>query len=296
MARQALVHSLLAAVVALSTCGVSAGGDHEPVSVVLKYQVDATAAASVGANNMNELMRYLVTAINDRLKGRGVARSAGTGLVEVDVYGKLNKTQLDLLKRRISSMGKLEFRITADPEWSEDEPIIDKARLLPPDKNDVEIDGEKMAEWVPYSVAEFGPPDRPEPGLVKRSAGGVPQSLVLMDPWNVTGEYLTSVTKGRNGRGDPAVNFSLDAQGAARFRQLISKNKPSSITGAFRHLGMLFDSRLISTPIIRTTAIAHGQISGRAMSDAEVDLIIDILRCGRLPVPIRLVSEKSAEK
>jgi preprotein translocase subunit SecD len=291
MARRRSVGQLLAAMV-LASCCLAAGCGHEPVSVVLKYKVDPDAMPGGGAIDMDSL----VEAVNMRLGGLGEAKAAGEQMVEVGVYGKVDQDQLDVIKRRVCDSGDLEFRITADLTHPDDRPIFEQAKLVPPNQTDVLLDGKKVAEWVTYSEGEFGPPDKQDSRIVKRMAGDTPQALVLMDPWNVTGQYLTSATKGVDERGGPAMNFSFNEQGAARFKQLTSRNKPNPATGAIRYLGILFDKRLISAPSIRTTTSNHGQISGGAMTEGEVDLMIRVLNTGRLPRTLREVSERPATK
>ena len=58
-------------------------------------------------------------------------------------------------------------------------------------------------------------------------AGDTPEALVLIDPMNVTGEYLTSATKGLDERGGPAVHFAFDRRWRAAIRQLTSQNMPN---------------------------------------------------------------------
>ena len=71
------------------------------------------------------------------------------------------------------------------------------AKRTPATQTDVMRGDTKVAEWVPYDDKDksFGPVDRPD-NMVKRLAGDTPQVLVLMDPYNVTGDYLSKATKG----------------------------------------------------------------------------------------------------
>ncbi len=236
-------------------------------------------------------MGDLIGALKQRVDPTGTRevtiREYGPTAVEI-IIPKTGPDALQFVKRRITEMGQLEFRITADPTQAVDRTIIEQAMLLPPSQTAVMAAGQAdpVAEWVAYSEAEFGPPDQQDNRVVKRMAGETPEALVLIDSLNVTGEYLTSATKGVDERGGPAVNFSFDAQGAARFRELTSNYKPNPATGAVRYLGIVLDKRLIGAPSIRTTISAHGQISGGAMTEDEVDFIISILQAGRLPASL----------
>jgi len=286
-----IVRRTLVGVVLAAVCCAIVGCAERPVGIVLTYQVDRSV---IGPTATVE-MRSLVAAVNERLGRAGRARITGGEELEVDIYGALDAEQLYLVKRLIGAGGVLEFRITADSTRAEDKPEIDQARLLPPSQKDVLIGGNKVAEWVTYDAEEFGGPDEQDiRGIVKRMAGDRPEALVLIDPWNVTGDHLRNASKGFVELGGPAVNFMLDARGAAYFRQLTSQNRPNPATpGRFRYLGIILDKRLLSAPSIRETISNSGQISGGGMDEAEVDFIVDILNAGALPYPIRLVAERS---
>ncbi len=156
---------------------------------------------------------------------------------------------------------------------------------LLPNQNDVYRGDTKVAEWVPYDVKAFGPVDQ-EGRIVKRMAGDTPEALVLMDPFNVTGEYLKGATKGIDDTGGPAVHFSFNPQGASRFEKLTGQNKPNPNTGVTRNLGIILDKTLLSAPVIRSTISSEGMISGGTMSDKEVELTVEVLNAGSLPAKL----------
>jgi SecD/SecF fusion protein len=265
--------------------------------ITLIYEVAEPGSQPAGddaaaAQQQQVPMADMITALKQRVDPTGTRevtiRQYGLAAVEI-IIPQTGPDALEYVKRRITEMGQLEFRITADPEQPDDRPIIEQAQLVPPSQTDVTLGGRKVAEWVTYAEAEFGPPDQTDNRVVKRMAGDTPEALVLMDPWNATGEQLISATKGVDEQGGPAVNFSFNALGASRFRQLTSENKPNPVTGAMRYLGIVLDKRLISAPSIRTTISTHGQISGGAMDEKEVDFIISILQAGRLPLALNKV-------
>src|SRR5262249_46658197 len=150
-----------------------------------------------------------------------------------------------------------------------------------------------VAKWVPYAELQFGPVDREVGGVVKRLAGNVPEALVLIDDLNVTGEYLTSAEKSTGPDKQPDVHFSLNKAGAEKPKQLTSDNLPGpSRPDAFRKLGIIFDGKLLSAPVIRTVISKSGAISGGGLSEREVDNMINVLNTGTLPCKIQLVEEK----
>ena len=217
--------------------------------------------------------------------------------VEVGIYGDANPDDLKWIKQSLGVRGYLEFRILADASNPEDRAIIELAKRVPVGQKEVLQGAKKVAEWVTYDITVFGPPETEVISVVKRKAGDAPEALILMDAMNVTGEYLTSVTKTVDEIGGPAIAFSLNKQGAQRFEELTSQNKPNPATpDIYRKLGIILDKQLLSSPIIRTTISDHAMISGGSMKDREVASTVDVLRAGALPCRIRLVSEVRVER
>jgi SecD/SecF fusion protein len=266
--------------------------------ITLIYEVEEPTGAAAAAENkaaanpppapggvapnkaaMDKLIGALRKRIDPTSTKEITIRPEGSWAVEI-IIPKTGPDALDSVKRRITALGELEFRITADPLWTHDRPIIEQAKLNSPNQKDVMLGGEKVAEWVEYDTKAFG---HNEEGLVTRKAGDTPEALVLIDSWNVTGEYLSNSDKGIDERGGPAVHFSFDSQGAKRFRQLTGQNLQNPATGAYRHLGILLDKILKSAPRIQSAISDQGQISGGAMTDREVDDTVSILNAGSLP-------------
>src|SRR5207253_10977438 len=127
------------------------------------------------------------------------------------------------------------------PNFQKDRDVIAAAKRLPPNQKDVFIGDRKVAEWVPYNVKAF----EHDENIVKRTGIDEPEALVLMDPYNVTGEYLTRSTKGIDETGGPAVHFSFNQHGASLFERLTGQNLPNPATGnVHRRLGIILDKTL----------------------------------------------------
>lgn len=213
-------------------------------------------------------------------------RGYGPSALEI-IIPQVGQDEMDFVKQKITKMGQLEFRITADPNMQKDRQIIELARKVPPNQKDVFRGQAKEAEWIPYDVKEFGPVD--EEGVwVKRLAGDTPEVLVLMDAFNVTGDHLSRTSKGiDNETGGPAVHFSFDQIGASKFEKLTGQNKPNPATpDVYRHLGIILDKTLLNAPVIKTTISGDGQISGGSMTDNEVKVTVDVLNAGSLPAAL----------
>ncbi|MEO2049158.1 MAG: protein translocase subunit SecD [Pirellulales bacterium] len=239
--------------------------------------------------NSGNLIEQLIAALRERVDPSGTKevtiRKYGDAQIEIIIPKTGGQQEMDYIMRRISTAGALEFRITASPEFSENQSIIEVAKRLPPGINDVQMDGQKVAEWVAYDLEEFGPVSQPTNRVVKRMAGQTPQALVLTnDGQNVTGDYLRSATAGIDPRGSPAVNFTFNLQGAYRFSRLTGEHLPNP-SGQRYHLGIVLDKKLISAPSIESQIRDQGQIHGNFTKES-VDFLIGILNAGSLPAAL----------
>ena len=234
-------------------------------------------------------LNELISALKERLDPDGTKeitiRTYGSA-VEI-IIPQVGQDEMDFVKQVITKMGQLEFRITADPSMHKRQVKIDPAKAAPPTQKLIKQGNEFVAKWVPYDERAFGPVDQAE-GYVKRMADDTPEILVLIDPMNVTGDYLTSATKGTDYEtGGLAVHFSFDSQGATKFERLTSQNLPNPATAnVYRHLGIVLDNKLVNAPTINSTISDRGQISGGRMTDREVDLYVQVLDAGSLPAAL----------
>lgn len=230
-----------------------------------------------------------ISRLIDALKQR--VDPSGTKEVTIRRYGnaieiiipRAGPSDLAFIKKRITDLGQLEFRITASPQWSEDVPIIEKALTLSPSQTIVEINGKEVAKWVLFDDREF---DENDSRLVQRTAGNRQEALVLLDRYDVTGQYLTLAAKGIDDLGKASVDFTFNSGGAARFGKLTGDNLPNQATGVHRSLGILLDEKILSAPSLNSRITSRGTISGGAMSEDEVDYIISILNAGSLPAAL----------
>ncbi len=252
---------------------------------------------SNSANNLNQQMKSggrqfsfgdLIGALKKRLDPDGTKeitiREYGPA-VEI-IIPQVGQDEMEFVKQKITDLGKLEFRIVADPTFTKDKTLIDQAKLAKPAEKEILRGKEVVARWVPYDVDQFGPPDRPSP-YVLRTAGKTPEILVLVDPYNVTGDYLTKAAKGMDEHGGPAVNFRFNSAGAQRFEKLTGQNLPNPATpDKYRKLGILLNNKLVNAPNIHSTISDSGMISGGNMNDREVETTIEILNAGSLPAAL----------
>ena len=227
----------------------------------------------------------------ERLKLR--VDPAGTKEVIIRPYGKAieiiipkaGEIERDRIKKTITALGALEFRITVDRNRSEHQEIIRLAESLPPGKVSVRQGGDEVAKWVEYKTKEFGELNEGTlQGLVKRMGVKGPEALVLLQDYNVTGDYLTSTTKGTGPKGWE-VRFRFNASGAKRFGKLTGSHLPTAATRREYFLGIILDNRLLSAPSINGRITTEGTISG-SMTEQEVQEIVDVLEAGSLPTAL----------
>lgn len=287
MTRRLIVFRLVRSVAIAASCCMFFGCGHEPVSIVLEYKVDRSPQET-GQIDMGRV----VAAANVRVRGRGRARATGDEHFDVDIYGEVDQPELERIKRRIESPGNLEFRITANTNDHQD---IIVAAIKSPAKL-VRIGERVRARWVKLDTTQF---DINDPSLsntyVIRTDVRWPEVLVVMDLYNVTGEYIVSTRPGLDQSGRPSLHFTFNSRGANLFGRLTGANLPIPATQFYRHLGIVLDDQLISAPRLNSRITSRGEITGN-FTNEEVEFIVGILNAGSLPVRIKEVAQRPVRR
>ncbi|TWT77368.1 bifunctional preprotein translocase subunit SecD/SecF [Posidoniimonas polymericola] len=246
---------------------------------------NASAPEESGEGKQKVKIDQVINALKMRVDPSGTKevaiRSYGDD-IEVIVPQASSQDELKHVKAMLTDLGELEFRILASAGWPNDKPVIDAAMALPPSQKSVEIGGQERGRWVQFDEREFGDG---EGRLVTRQTRAEPEALVLIDPLNVTGEYLTSARSDFDETGRPAVGFRFDARGSARFGQLTGDNLPNA-SGRQRSLAIILDEKILSAPGIKSRITSNGQISGGSMTKQEVERIVAVLDAGSLPAAL----------
>ena len=229
-------------------------------------------------------MDKLVAAVSRRVNPGGqkevTVRQFGLDQLEV-ILPEVEQSEVEQIKKIISSAGVLEFRIVANRADPRHRPAISQAEGFR--GKTVRIQGEPEARWVRIDPVKM-PVDT---SMVTRSAtdGGV-EVLVMLDRFNVTGGDLSRVSPDIDDQSlAPCVSFLLNSRGAAKFQVLTSRNLPDPANGLTSRLGILLDDLLQSAPVIRSTISSSGQITGN-FDQREVDEIVEILNAGSLPAAL----------
>jgi len=231
-------------------------------------------------------MDKLVAAVSRRVNPGGqkevTVRQYGLDQIEV-IIPEVEQSEVDLIKRIVSSAGVLEFRILANRDDTRHTAAIALAERTA--GNTVRQKEESVARWAQVDPTKFNPAgDR---RLVTRpTPDGALELLVITDPFNVTGGDLGRVNPSLDESLNPCVNFTFNSSGAARFGLLTGRNLPNPTNGQRSQLGILLDDVVQSAPEIRSTITSFGQITGN-FKQPEVDFLVEVLNAGSLPAALR---------
>ncbi len=111
----------------------------------------------------------------------------------------------------------------------------------------------------------------------------------------ITGDYLSQAIAGPSQRGEPAVHFGFNSDGANLFYELTNLNRPAKAEGSFeRQLAIVLDGQIRAAPGLRSAIRDRGEISG-GFTQKTVQELVTILRAGALPATLKPnpVSENS---
>jgi preprotein translocase subunit SecD len=153
-----------------------------------------------------------------------------------------------------------------------------------------------MLEW---KLTKAGPaPD--EETLLKDFGGKVPDDMEMVkgDPKRqstgyylvskvatVTGKDLRTVHRSHDEWNNPAVAFSLNAEGSRRFEQTTGEN-------VGKCLAIVLDGKVQSNPVINQRISGDGIIQGNFTIEAAEDLVL-ILKSGALPATIKTLENRT---
>ena len=229
------------------------------VSLVDSRAGDGTTTLVYQANhNENAVdMDKLISAVKGRVNPGGQLevdiRKVGTDQIEVSIPD-VDPAEIKKIKDKIASVGALEFRIVADSNIPEHQEAIDAAkREINNPATEVSNGEEVVAQWVdlgPGVAVQRSYLTRPKPNSNKT------QILVMRDPYDVTGGYLTNASQGISEEG-PCVQFSFNTQGAQRFGELTVSNLPDPVSGQTARAGHCARRR---TQVGRLDPLAHHTI------------------------------------
>ncbi len=244
---------------------------------VLEYQ--ATRSQSAPAVDMEKLITAVQKRVNPGGQHEVAIRKLGADQIEVDIPD-VDQTEIQVIKKMISTAGALEFHIVADERAPQDADAIDAAkRQLNNPSNDVSNGESVVGRWV-----DVAPNVRLQSNWLTRKGKAGLQVLMVTDDFKVTGGDLVDATMSYGIKG-PQVNFRFNSVGANKFGELTGQNLPSE-NGLGRELGIVLDGTLYSAATIQSKITYSGEITGD-FTEAEVKFIVDVLNAGALPAALK---------
>ncbi|OYV85384.1 MAG: protein translocase subunit SecD [Planctomycetia bacterium 21-64-5] len=221
-----------------------------------------------------------------------MVRPYGEREIEI-ILPEADQAEQDRTRKIISQQGQMEFRIVADdrydksvielardPRFEEPKSEVFEGEPAPGEKPDVE------AKWAPVSPeARYLANETHFATRVNKK--GEMEALVLVDQFNVTGDYLSTAVPGIDRFGRPAVSFGFNAKGARLFGKLTGANLPDPAHADLKRLlAIILDDRLRSAPAINSKIEDRGEITG-SFTQQEVEDLAAVLTAGRLPATLR---------
>jgi len=204
----------------------------------------------------------------------------------------VNQT-LETIRNRVDQFGVAEPVIQRQ---GSDRIVVELPGIEDPDRVKNLIKVTAVLEW---KLVKAGPA-ADEETLLQESGGKLPEDaeIVRADPKRgyqgyylvsrvatVTGKDLRAVRRGVDEWNNPAVHFTLNADGARRFEQVTGQN-------IGKQLAIILDGRLQSAPVINARISDSGIIQGRFTSEEADDLVV-ILKAGALPAGIKYLEERT---
>lgn len=203
----------------------------------------------------------IIEVLKKRIDPQGVKeyriQEQGSHRVLIQVPGA-TKEEIESMKARLVSLGRLEFRLCATKESPEYQDAL-KGKQVPG----------YYKHWIGKKSGEVEESENWE--LVRNKV-------------EITGEHLARVYSSRDSRGlYPAVGFEFDTIGTAQFGHVTERNigKP---------LAIILDNTLYSAPIIKSRIAGSGIIEG-SFTQEKVNDLLAVLRAGSLPADLGLEME-----
>jgi preprotein translocase subunit SecD len=189
-----------------------------------------------------------------------VARHSGNDQILVQLPGV---TDVNRAKEIIRSTALLELKLV------EQGPFADEAAAR-----------QAFANNVPPDIQIL-------PGQSEGTVGAAPSTVyyAVRRVAAVTGRDLRNARPSLDENNRPAVSFSLNAQGAAKFGAFTQAN-------INRQLAIVLDGRILSAPNIQSRIDSEGRITGTFTTEQASDLGLS-LRSGALPASLTYLEERT---
>jgi len=136
-------------------------------------------------------------------------------------------------------------------------------------------------------TAEVSPTTRVPAGYMRLPAADGPETYLLEQRPMLQGDRLTQAAAGfEQLTHRPVVSFRFDGLGAQQFARITTEN-------VGQRFAIVLDGKVISAPVIQEPITGgSGQISGN-FTVAETSSLAALLRAGALPVPLKVIEERT---
>ena len=264
----------------------------KPEGAVLIYEVDPKSIPAGTTVDMDELLRTVDVRLNGGAEGLAAVRKLNDRRIEVTLLRR-NDEDRRRVERQLARPGTLEFRVLANRHV--DKATIDRALREPAETEIRDPSGKRLAWWVPVKAGQERSCSHLEEVTKRTKQVGsreVTEILVVADPCNITGAYLTQAKIHFDPFGRTGVAFTFNDAGGKLFGKLTGDHLPNESTGVRYWLGIIIDGELVSSPTVQSKIGNKGEITGD-FTEVQASDLAAVLNGGSLPVRLRLVTEGS---
>jgi len=252
-----------------------------------------------------ETLKTAIGIIQQRVDGYGmkdiVIQPLGEDGFAVQISA-VDRDKVDAIKEIITQLGKLEFRITVEPQSNQNFesywklfqerlakkiPVDQASGITPDDLKPEDKDRYKSGlRWYPLSADARG--EYASQRLPFGEGGAQPWVLCRLDEQNVTGEDLRNVRHGLDQSGlasSFSVHFDIDKFSQNRMAKLTEFEQD-------KYMAILLNGEVTSAPILKNTLSRNGEISG-GFTELKARQLAAVLQAGALQEKPTLVSERT---
>ncbi len=266
--------------------------------LVFKFDFSNVAARS-------ETLKTAIGIIQQRIDGYGmkdiVIQPLGEDGFAVQISA-VDREKVDAIKEIITQLGKLEFRITVEPQSNQNFgsywtlfqerlakkiPVDQAARITLDDLKPEDKERYKLGlRWYPLSADARG--EYSAARLPQGEGGAQPWVLCRLDDQNVKGEDLENVRHGLD-QGGMGTSFSVHFD-----VQKLAQNRMAALTEfeEDKFMAILLNEEATSAPELQSTLSRNGQITG-GFTEAKARQLAAVLQAGALQEKPALVSERT---